>query len=98
MFAAIMALVFWLTFGVIGAGLQNLMEIGIDWLTQKTDAVMTLWQVNDVLHSLVIDGIFNGVGSVLSFLPIIVTLYIQIQLTLAQCFVQKDQSNEAACP
>ncbi len=59
MFAAIMALVFWLTFGVIGAGLQNVMEIGIDWLTQKTDAVMTLWQVNDVLHSLVIDGIFK---------------------------------------
>ena len=70
-----MALVFWLTFGVIGAGLQNVMEIGIDWLTQKTDAVMTLWQVNDVLHSLVIDGIFNGVGSVLSFLPVIVTLF-----------------------
>ena len=80
MFAAIMALVFWLTFGVIGAGLQNLMEIGIDWLTQKTDAVMTLWQVNDVLHSLVIDGIFNGVGSVLSFLPIIVTLFLFLSL------------------
>lgn len=80
MFAAIMALVFWLTFGVIGAGLQNVMEIGIDWLTQKTDAVMTLWQVNDVLHSLVIDGIFNGVGSVLSFLPIIVTLFLFLSL------------------
>ena len=80
MFAAIMALVFWLTFGVIGAGLQNVMEIGIDWLTQKTDAVMTLWQVNDVLHSLVIDGIFNGVGSVLSFLPVIVTLFFFLSL------------------
>lgn len=80
MFAAIMALVFWLTFGVIGAGLQNLMEIGIEWLTQKIDAVMTLWQVNDVLHSLVIDGIFNGVGSVLSFLPIIVTLFLFLSL------------------
>ena len=56
------------------------MEIGIDWLTQKTDAVMTLWQVNDVLHSLVIDGIFNGVGSVLSFLPIIVTLFLFLSL------------------
>ncbi len=75
MFAGIMALVFWLTFGVIGAGLQSLMEIGIDWLTQKADAAMTFWKVNDVLHSLVIDGIFNGVGSVLSFLPIIVTLF-----------------------
>lgn len=75
MFVGIMGMVFWLTFGVIGAGLQSLMEGGIDWLTQKIDATMTLWEVNDVLHSLVIDGIFNGVGSVLSFLPIIVTLF-----------------------
>ncbi len=75
MFAGIMGLVFFLTFGVIGAGLQSLMETGIDWLTQAFDTAMTAWNVNEVLHSLVIDGIFNGVGSVLSFLPIIVTLF-----------------------
>ena len=74
-FIGIMGLVFWLTFAVIGAGLQGLMETAIEWLTGVLDMVMTSWQVNDVLHSLVIDGICNGVGSVLSFLPIIVTLF-----------------------
>ena len=74
-FAGIMALVFWLTFGVIGKGLSDLLEMGIDWLTAIVDAGMASWHVNEVLHSLVIDGIFNGVGSVLSFLPVIVTLF-----------------------
>jgi ferrous iron transport protein B len=79
-FAGIMALVFWLTFNVIGAWLQGLLEMLIDWLTDITDAALTAWNVNEVLHSLVIDGIFNGVGSVLSFLPIIVTLFFFLSL------------------
>ena len=66
-FAGIMALVFWLTFGVIGKGLSDLLDMGITWLTAVVDQAMTAWNVNNVLHSLVIDGIFNGVGSVLSF-------------------------------
>ena len=74
-FIAIMALVFWLTFNVIGAFLADLLDMGIGWLTDLVDAAMTAGRVNPVLHSLVIDGIFNGVGSVLSFLPIIVTLF-----------------------
>lgn len=79
-FVGIMALVFWLTFNVIGAWLQGLLESGIDNLTVMADAVLTAWNVNVVLHSLVIDGIFNGVGSVLSFLPIIVTLFFFLSL------------------
>ena len=74
-FIAIMALVFWLTFNVVGAFLADLLDMGIGWLTDLVDAAMTAGHVNPVLHSLVIDGIFNGVGSVLSFLPIIVTLF-----------------------
>ena len=79
-FIGIMALVFWLTFNVIGAWLQGLLESGIESLTAMADAGMTAWNVNEVLHSLVIDGIFNGVGSVLSFLPIIVTLFFFLSL------------------
>ena len=74
-FAGIMAAVFFLTFHVIGASLQSVLEILIGKLTELVDSDMTAWGVNPVLHSLVIDGIFNGVGSVLSFLPIIVTLF-----------------------
>ncbi len=74
-FVGIMGLVFFLTFHVIGAGLQNLLAAGIDCLTGLTDAALTAGHVNRALHSLLIDGIFNGVGSVLSFLPIIVTLF-----------------------
>lgn len=74
-FICIMGLVFWLTFGVIGVWLQDLLAMGIDKLTEAADAALTAGNVNSVLHSLVIDGIFNGVGSVLSFLPIIVTLF-----------------------
>lgn len=79
-FAGIMALVFWLTFNVIGAWLQGLLEAVIDEITIFVDAGLTAWDVNEVLHSLVIDGIFNGVGSVLSFLPIIVTLFFFLSL------------------
>ena len=79
-FVGIMALVFYLTFGVIGAGLQNLLEIGIENLTVFVDNALTYWNVNEAVHSLVIDGIFTGVGSVLSFLPIIVTLFFFLSL------------------
>ena len=74
-FAGIMAAVFFLTFHVIGASLQNVLEILIGKLTDIVDGALAAWGVNSVVHSLVIDGIFNGVGSVLSFLPIIVTLF-----------------------
>ena len=74
-FILIMGLVFWLTFDVIGGNLQKLLELGIDKLTQLTDRAMTAAGVNDVINSLVIEGIFAGVGSVLSFIPIIVTLF-----------------------
>ena len=74
-FIGIMALVFWLTFGVIGAGLSDLLTLGIDALTGLTDRALTAYGINPVVHSLVIDGVFAGVGSVLSFLPIIVTLF-----------------------
>ena len=74
-FVAIMAAVFWLTFNVIGAGLSALLEMGISALTDAVDAALTSWNVNETLQSLVIDGVFNGVGSVLSFLPVIVTLF-----------------------
>ena len=74
-FIGIMALVFWLTFGVIGAGLSDLLTLGIDALTDLTDRALTAYGINPVVHSLVIDGVFAGVGSVLSFLPIIVTLF-----------------------
>ena len=74
-FVVIMALVFYLTFNVIGAWLQGLLETGIDYITELADGMLTSMHVNEVLHSLVIDGIFSGVGSVLSFVPIIVTLF-----------------------
>lgn len=74
-FIGIMLLVFFLTFHVIGAFLQNLLAMGIDALSNVTDHALTAAGVNEVLHGLIIDGIFAGVGSVLSFLPIIVTLF-----------------------
>ena len=79
-FVGIMALVFYLTFGVIGLALQNLLEAGIDALTVAMDSTLTAWNVNAAVHSLVIDGVFTGVGSVLSFLPIIVTLFFFLSL------------------
>ena len=79
-FVGIMALVFFLTFNVIGAWFQALLEGGISWLTVWVDEALTAWGVNAVLHSLVIDGIFNGVGSGLSFVPIIVTLFFFLSL------------------
>ena len=74
-FIAIMGLVFFLTFNVIGLFFQNLMEAGIDALTGAVDTLLTNWNINEAIHSLIIDGVFTGVGSVLSFLPIIVVLF-----------------------
>ena len=74
-FIAIMGLVFYLTFNVIGAFLQGLLEAGIGALSAAVDGWMASAHVNEALHSLVVDGIFGGVGSVLSFLPIVVTLF-----------------------
>lgn len=74
-FFGIMLLIFWLTFNVIGAGLQSLLTMGIDALSGVVDKALTNYGLNPVVHSLIIDGIFNGVGSVLSFLPVIVTLF-----------------------
>ena len=79
-FILIMFGVFWLTFEVIGAWLQELMEKGIDALSGAADAALTAANVNETIHSLIIDGIFQGVGSVLSFLPIIVTLFFFLSL------------------
>lgn len=79
-FIAIMGLVFWLTFSVIGKGLSNLLDLGISHLTGLVDSLLTKANINEVIHSLIIDGIFNGVGSVLNFLPIIVTLFFFLSL------------------
>ena len=75
-----MALVFYLTFNVIGAGLQNLLAMGIESLTRTVDQALTAAKVNEALHGLIINGIFEGVGSVLSFLPIIVTMFFFLSL------------------
>ena len=74
-FFAVMLLVFWLTFDVIGQRLSDLLSLGIDALSAAADRGLTAYGINPVVHSLIIDGIFTGVGSVLSFLPIIVTLF-----------------------
>ena len=79
-FILIMAAVFFLTFNVIGAFFQGLLESGIDALTEVVDSALISWNVNEVVHSLIIDGIFTGIGSVLSFLPVIVTLFFFLSL------------------
>ncbi|MFR8299071.1 MAG: ferrous iron transport protein B, partial [Gordonibacter urolithinfaciens] len=79
-FVAIMALVFWLTFNVVGAWLSEMLEAGIGWLTDVVANALAAAQVNEVLQSLVIDGVFNGVGSVVGFLPTIVTLFFFLSL------------------
>lgn len=75
LFIGIMGLIFWLTFSVIGAWLSDVLSLGIDWLTRVVDVALTTYGLNPVMKSLVIDGVFAGVGSVLSFLPIIVVLF-----------------------
>ncbi len=79
-FVGIMGIVFWLTFNVIGAWLQGLLELGVSWLCAGVENLFRAADVNEVLRSLVVDGIFNGVGSVLSFLPVIVTLFFFLSL------------------
>ena len=79
-FVGIMGLIFYLTFNVIGGFLQGQLEWGIESLAKTLDTLFNKWNVNQVIHSLVIDGIFNGVGSVLSFLPIIVILFLFLSL------------------
>ena len=79
-FAAIMGLMFFLTFNVVGSALSDLLEALVTWLGDKTDALLSASGVSPVLHSLVIDGVFGGVGSVLSFLPFIVTLFFFLSL------------------
>ena len=74
-FFGVMLLIFWLTVDVIGQGLSDLLALGIDYVTAGVDGALTAYGINPVVHSLIIDGIFAGVGSVLSFLPIIVTLF-----------------------
>ena len=74
-FFGVMLLIFWLTFEVIGQGLSDLLALGIDYVTAGVVGALTAYGINPVVHSLIIDGIFAGVGSVLSFLPIIVTLF-----------------------
>mgnify|MGYP004657984933 FL=1 len=75
MFILILGLVFFLTFNVIGYTLQNLLQFGIDNLTNVIDTAFNNWNVNPIIHSLVVEGIFGGIGSVVSFLPIIVVLF-----------------------
>ncbi len=79
-FIAIMALVFYLTFEMVGAWFQDLLALGIGWLTAAADNALSTGNVNGAIHSLIIDGIFEGVGSVLSFLPIIVTMFFFLSL------------------
>ena len=79
-FVGIMGLVFWLTFNVIGEFLSNILKTGISAVTEAVTAALVSWNVNDVISSLIIDGIFHGVGSVLSFLPVIVTLFFFLSL------------------
>lgn len=75
MFLVIMMAIFWLTFGLIGAWLSDLLSFGIEWVTDICDHALEVYGINPVVHSLIIDGIFAGVGSVLSFLPVIVVLF-----------------------
>ena len=80
LFAVIMGLVFWLTFDVVGGTLQEWLAQGVEWFTAVTDAALTSWEVDDALHSLIIGGIYSGVGTVVSFVPIIVTLFLFLSL------------------
>lgn len=79
-FIIIMAAIFWCTFSSLGAWLQELLDNGIGYVTEQTDQILTNWNVNEVIHSLIIDGIFNGVGSVLSFVPLIILLFFFLSL------------------
>ncbi len=79
-FLGIMALIFWLTFGIIGGTLSELLTVAIEWITSVTDSALSAAGVSAPVHSLIINGIFAGVGSVLSFLPVILTLFFFLSL------------------
>ena len=79
-FVAIMGLIFWMTFDVIGGTLQAWLEAGVEWFTELTDTTLTTLQVDGTLHSLIVDGVYAGVGAVISFVPIIVTLFFFLSL------------------
>ena len=83
MFLAIMMLIFYLTFGLIGAWLSDLLSLGIEQITDICDKGLTAYGINPVVHSLIIDGVFAGVGSVLSFLPVIVVLFFFLSIECA---------------
>ena len=74
-FLLFMCLMFWLTFDVIGGTMQEWLDEGIQWVTEQTDSLLQSWNVSDVVHALIIDGVFSGVGAVVSFIPIILTLF-----------------------
>lgn len=74
-FLLFMCLMFWLTFDVIGGTMQEWLDEGIQWITAQTDVLLQSWNVSDVVHALIIDGVFSGVGAVVSFIPIILTLF-----------------------
>ena len=78
-FIGVMLLIFWLTFDVVGAALQDLLALGIGRLSELVDAGLTAYGINPVVHSLIIDGVFAGVGSVVSFLPIIVVMFLSLR-------------------
>lgn len=92
-----MGIVFWLTFNVIGAFLQGILDYGITALTEVVDMAMQAAHVNTVVQSLVIDGIFNGVGGVLSFLPIIVTLFFFLSLLEDSGYMARVASSWTNC-
>ena len=79
-FLCIMLFVFWITFGVVGSALSDLFGLGIDYVTSLVDTLLTKMQISDWLHSLIIDGVFSGVGSVLSFLPTIIILFFMLSI------------------
>ena len=94
-FFGVMLLIFWLTFDVIGQGLSDLLALGIDYVTAGVDGALTAYGINPVVHSLIIDGIFAGVGSVLSFLPIIVTLFFFLSILEDTGYMARDRSVRA---
>ena len=88
-FFGVMFLVFWLTFGVIGSALSDLLALGIDSFTSLADRALTAYGINPIVHSLVIDGIFAGVGSVLTFLPLIVVLFFFLSILEDTCYMAR---------
>ena len=82
-----MCLMFWLTFDVIGGTMQEWLDEGIQWITAQTDALLQSWNVSDVVHALIIDGVFSGVGAVVSFIPIILALFFFLSILEDSCLL-----------